>query len=297
LEHVDSAGGQLVVKDKMSQQKPLLVLAALAVFSCFSYAQAQKNSASVSITPASIDAKVQRGSSYTQLFTLTNSTSSRMRFRCSVADMGYDDNNNRLTGRAGTLPRSASLWIEFSPSEILVEPHRSGIVRVLVTVPATAAGGYYSVPVFEAIPVNEVAASASTPAQVITAKAAVGVQFNGLMMFTTLEAAEYNIEIMGGKITPPTASAELALQLDIRNRGNAHARVHGAFAILDGSRALAGRGTLNDLRYLPGQRKLLETSWAGELPPGKYTAVITLSYDRVGRDAATLAYELPLVVQ
>jgi hypothetical protein len=282
--------------DKMIQRKPLPLLAALAIFSCFSYAQAQKNSASVSITPASIDAKVKRGSSYTQSFSLNNSTSTRMRFKCSVADMGYDENNQRITARAGTLPRSASSWIEFSPAEILVEPHSSGVVKALVTVPATAAGGYYSVPVFEAMPAAEVAATAITPAKVITAKATIGVQFNGLMMFTTLDAAEYNIEIMGGKITPPTASAELALQLDLRNRGNAHARVRGSFALLNSAGALAGRGTIKEMRYMPDQRKMLETTWAGELAPGKYTSVITLSYDRVGMEPATLVYELPLTV-
>jgi hypothetical protein len=280
----------------MIDQKPLLLLAALALCSCFSYVQAQKRSASISITPASIDAKVKRGSSYTQLFTLTNSTNTRLRFKCSSADMGYDENNNRLTGRAGTLPRSASLWIEFSPTEIVIEPHSSGTVKVLVTVPLTAAGGYYSVPVFDAMPVGDLLPTA-VQAKPSTASATIGVQFNGLMMFTTTDAAEYNIEIQGAKITPPSASAELALQLDIINRGNAHARVHGGFAILNSASVLAGRGIIKEIRYLPNQRKMLETSWAGDLPPGRYTCLITLSYDRTGMEAASLVKELSFVVQ
>lgn len=281
--------------NKMTQKrKSLILLACAALLCCFSGAQAQQNS--VSVTPVSIDAKVKRGASYTQTFTLTNNTGTRLRFQCSVGDIWYDEGNKRMTGRPGTLPRSASLWVQFSPAVVVVEPGSSTSVKAIVTVPQTAAGGYYTVPVFEAMPADPVLAGA-TRAKISTATATIGVRFNGLMMFTTLDAAEYNVEIMGGRITPPTTSAELAIKLDVRNRGNAHARVRGSFAILNSSGVLAGRGSIKEKKYLPDQRKLLETGWAGELAPGKYTAVITLSYDRVGMEPATLIYELPLTVQ
>jgi hypothetical protein len=239
---------------------------------------------------------VKRGTSYTQIFTLNNNTGARLKFKCSVEDVWYDQGNKRITGRPGTLPRSASLWLQFSPAEVIVEPRSSSTVKATVTVPATASGSYYSVPIFEAMPAEPVFAGA-TLAKVNTARATIGVRFNGLMMFTTLEAAEYNLEIMGGQITPPSASAELAIHLDVRNRGNAHARVHGSFAILNSSGVLVGRGAIKEKKYLPDQRKMLDTGWAGELPPGKYTAVVTLSYDRVGMEPATLLYEPPFVVQ
>jgi hypothetical protein len=291
-----SQAGNLDRGDKMIQRKLPILLAAIAFFSSFTVVLAQ--SASVAISPASIDAKVKRGSSYTQFFTLTNSSNTRLRFKCSLGDVSYDENNKRIEARAGTTPRSASLWIEFLPAEVIVEPHSSGIVKALVTVPSSAAGSYYSAPVFEALPADMANATPGVALiTVSTAKATIGLRFSGLMMFTTLDAAEYNIEIMVGKITPPTASSELALQLDIRNRGNAHARVRGSFALLNSSGVLAGRGTIKDMRYMPDQRKMLETGWAGDLAPGTYTTVITLSYDRVGMEPATLLYELPLVVQ
>jgi len=270
----------------------LILLAAISLLTFCSDVSAQK--VSVTVTPASIDAKVSRGASYTQAFTLVNDTSTRLRFKCSVADMWYDASNNRVTGRPGTLQRSASLWVQFSPQEIIVEPHTLGTVNVVVTVPQTAAGSYYSVPVFEAMPADPVLPELT---QVNTASATIGLRFNGLMIFTTLDAAEYNLEIMGGQITPPSASAELAMILDVRNRGNAHARVRGSYALLTSSGVLAGRGAIEEQRYLPDQRKMLTTAWAGELAPGSYTAVITLSYDRIGLEPATMLYELPLVVQ
>ena len=283
-----------VAQENMIQPKRLILLAAAILLFCFSIASAQK--ASVAISPSSIEAKVKRGTSYTQTFNLVNDTGTRLRFKCSVVDMWYDESNNRVTGRPGTLERSASLWVQFSPAEIIVEAHRTGSVNAVVTVPQTAAGGYYSVPVFEVMPADPVLADA-TLAKVSTAKAAIGLRFNGLMMFTTLDASEYNVEIMGGRVTPPGASTEMTIELDVLNRSTAHVNLRGAFAILSSTGVLVGRGDIPSKRYLPGQRNVIEGGWAGELAPGTYTSVITLSYDRVGIGSATIVHELPLVVQ
>jgi hypothetical protein len=257
---------------------------------CCGAALAQQNS--VGVTPASVEAKVKRGSTYIQTYTLFNNTPERLSFSCSVIDYWYDANNRRLTGRPGTLPRSASPWVQFSPAQVIVEPRGSATVKATITVPLGAEGGYYTMPVFEAMPVR----SGNTPASAGEATASIGVRFRGLVMLATEDANEYNVEIMGGKLSPPTASAPLEMDLEVRNRGTVHARVRGAFAILDEKGVLAGRGQVEGERFLPGQRNRMRVPWAGELPPGRYTAVVTLSYDRVGLEPETLVYELPFEV-
>lgn len=278
----------------MTKLKCLSLLACATLLFCLSSAQAQKTS--VGITPASLDANVKRGASYTKIFTISNNTGTRLRFKCSVSDMWYDELNKRVSGPAGTLTRSASLWTQFIPNEIVIEPHSSGTVKAIITVPLTASGSYYTVPVIEGLPADPVV-TATSPVQRRSAIAAIGIRFNGLMMFTTTDAAEYSVEIVNGSISAPSASTELAIQLDVNNRGTAHVRLRGAFAILNSSGGLAGRGAIPVKRYLPGQRLLLQAGWAGLLPPGKYTTVVSLSYDRVGLEPSTLTYELPLVVQ
>ncbi len=257
--------------------------------------ETQAQAASVAISPASIDAKVKSGSSYTQTFTLSNNTAVPLRFRCSVNDIWYDQNNNRLNGRPGTLPRSASLWMQFTPSEVIVAPHSSALVKAVITIPQHATGSYFTVPVFEALPIEK--PSIGNAVQINTSTASIGIKFRGLMLLTTEEGAEYNVEIMGGQISPPTESRELEINLDLRNRGTAHAKVRGAFAILNASGKLAGRGTIEEKRYLPTQRANLQSKWSGELPPGNYTCVVTLSYNRVGSEPVSLVYELPLTVK
>lgn len=248
---------------------------------------------SLGLTPAIMDATVKRGATYANTFTLSNGTNTRLRVRCSVNDYWYDEHNQRLTGRAGTLPRSASLWVQFTPAEFIIEPRSSGSVQAIITVPQGAAGGYYVAPVFET---EEADASARAPQAAGTARATIKLRFEGLLLLTTEDATEYNVEIMAGQIAPPTASSPLELNLDVRNRSTAHARVRGAYALLDAAGKLAGRGKMEEKRYMPGQRDSFKTAWAGELAPGHYTALITLSYDRAGLEPTTLIYELPFEV-
>jgi len=243
---------------------------------------------SLGLTPAMMDATVKRGATYTNTFTLSNGTNTRLRVRCSVSDYWYNENNQRISGRAGSLPRSASTWVQFTPAEFIIEPHSSGSVNAVITVPPGATGGYYTAPTFET---ENADASALAPDG--TAQANLKIRFQGLLLLTTQDATEYNVEIMAGQISPPTAASPLEMSLDVRNRSTAHARVHGSFALLDASGKLAGRGKIEQKRYMPGQRASFGTSWAGELVPGHYTALITLSYDRAGMAPATLVYEIP----
>jgi hypothetical protein len=269
----------------MTQETKLLFAGAcLALLCC---ATMSVEAQSLGLTPAMMEATVKRGGAYTNAFTLSNGTNSRLRVRCSVSDYWYDEHNLRITGRPGTLPHSASLWVHFTPSEIIIEPHSSGTVNAVITVPKEAAGGYYTVPIFETEPVD------STVQATGTSRAAIKVRLEGLLLLTTEEATEYNVEIMTAQISAPTVSSPLHLNLDVRNRSTSHARVHGAFALLDASGKLVGRGKIKEKRYMPGQRDACKTVWAGELAPGRYTALITLSYDRAGTTPATLIYELP----
>lgn len=243
---------------------------------------------SLGISPAFVDAKVMSGATYTRDYTVTNNSGARLVIRCSVGDYWYDDRTNaRVDGRPGTLPRSASSWVQFSPAEVVVEPHASAVVRAVITVPQSASGGFYTVPTFDI----ETADATGRPARDGTASAAVAVNFRGLLMLSTTGNSEYHVEIMGGWITPPTLTSPLKIALDVSNRSTAHVSLRGQFAVLDAAGRFAGRGKIDEQRYMPGQRNELGAAWPGELAPGRYTAIITLTYERAGLEPASLLYE------
>lgn len=269
----------------------VLNLLAAVLFSFAANAASAQNS-SAALTPASIDTTVKAGSSYTQTFTLTNGGSVPMRFKGSVADVGYDDQNRRVDGRAGTMERSASLWIQFTPAEVIVPAFGSAVVKAVITVPSTATGSFYTVPIFEGIPVAKtqiVIASTST--------ASIGVRFRGLIMLTTERGSEYNVEIMDAKFSPTVPSGEIELNLDLRNRGTAYAKTRTAYAILNSSGKLIAHGGIPEKRLLPGQRNTVKGKWAGTLPSGNYTCVVTVSYNRVGLEPISLVQEIPFTVK
>lgn len=271
----------------------VLIITVVALLICTGSALAQ--TASVTITPASVDTKVKAGVSYTKNFTIVNNSNEPLRFRASSEDVWIDENNARKEGRPGTLPRSASLWIQFTPSEIVVEPHATAVLKALITVPQSATGSFYTVPVFDVTPASK--PFVTNAALTSIASASIGVRFRTLVMLTTETGAEYNVEIMGANITAPTSASELELNLDLRNRGNAHAKVRGAFAILDAAGQLAGRGTIEEKRFLPTQQKPLKGTWAGELQPGSYTCLVTLSYNRIGMEPTSLVKEVSFKVK
>lgn len=265
----------------------LLLLCALTAFlSSGSFSQAHGQS--LGISPVYVEAKVKNGATYKQAFTISNNSGARLRVKCSVGDYWYDENNQRVEGRAGTLPHSASLWVQFSPAVVTIEANASAKVNAVITVPLAATGGFYTAPIFEFEAADQPAGNQQAEA---TATASVAYSFSGLLMLTTEGSTEYNLEIMNGSVTPPTSSSALEMQFDLRNRSTAHVRVRGVFAVLDAAGKLVGRGKINEKRYMPGQRDVLQTSWAGELGPGRYTAITTLTYDRVGMEPATLVFE------
>jgi hypothetical protein len=245
---------------------------------------------SVAMSPAFVEASVKRGTTFTQSFTISNGTTSRLRFQTSVSDYGNDEKNNRVVGRAGTLPRSASAWVQFSPSEVVVEPGTSAEVAVIVTVPSTAEGGRYAMCFFEGEP-------ADAPSQSSTASATIRVRLGAPLLLSVAGASKYDVAVLGGEVSPPTATSELLADLDVINRGDAHARFAGMFAILDGNGRLAGRGRIEEKRFFPGQHDTYRVRWAGELAPGHYTLIVTLKYDRAGADPGSLLHELRFDVE
>ena len=49
-------------------------------------------------------------------------------------------------------------------------------------------------------------------------------------------------------------------------------------AVLDSSRKLVAKAESEEKRFLPGQKNSMHVEWAGKLPTGSYTAVLTVAY-------------------
>lgn len=273
----------------------LILFACVCTLSLTSFIEANAQQSSLTISPAFVEATVKRGTTYSKVFTIFNDTQTRYRIRPTLTDFWYGDHNQRIYGQPGTLPHSASLWLQLSPAEIVVEPKGTATIRAMIAVPQAVSGTYYTMPIFAVEPADH--ATQTHDPKSTTLKAAISFQLRGLLILTADDAPNYKVEVAGGEVVPPTDSSELQLNLKVRNSGATQTRTRGMYAILDTAGKLAGRGTMNEKRLMPGQQSSLTSLWAGSLAKGNYTAIVTLTYDRTHAEPATLIREIPFEVK
>ena len=232
---------------------------------------------SVGLVPAEVDYIFKPGQPFQFELVTSNNSSTPVFMRLTVTDLWYDEKNEKVFGLPGSSPHSAANWIEFVPRQLEVLAQSTGKVKVLVTPPPHASGGYYAVVFLESKP---------QPLNVTT-KEGKGVYANlrlGCLVLLSAEHTQtYLAEVSEAKAIPPSASQALKLDYLLANKGNTHLFPKPAVAIFNSKHELAGKAEGDTKRFLPGQKDSMTVSWPGNLPPGSYTAVLTIVYgeDRV----------------
>jgi len=109
---------------------------------------------SFTVSPAILELTVPAGS--TREFSLTVFVTSgekkEAHFRVYATDFRLERDGSIEFFRADTLGRSAAPWIEISPSELVMKPEGRKQIKVKLTIPARALGGYYAAIMVELVP-------------------------------------------------------------------------------------------------------------------------------------------------
>jgi hypothetical protein len=242
---------------------------------------------SLGLAPADIRAAFKPGQIIQFDLSVSNDGDTPVSMRTSVMDLWYDElTNEKIFGVPGTLPRSAANWVTFVPPTFTAPAHGTGKVHVTITPPPDATGGAYAVLFVESKP--EPAATRAPDGRAMFAN----VRLGALALLTAEGTDEYQLDVTDTKLTPPGPSENLSLDLQLANKGNVHVFPQPRLTILNASKQVMGRAEGEPKRLLPGQRGSVGVSWAGSLPSGDYTAVVTLTY---GKDKI-YTRELPLHV-
>jgi hypothetical protein len=117
-------------------------------------------------------------------------------------------------------------------------------------------------------------------------------RLGALLLLTAAGTEQDALDVIDVRLTPPAANQNFELQMGLANRGNVHLFPQARVAILDGAKEVVARADGEPKRLFPGQQDRTAVSWAGRLPPGDYTAVITLTYGQ----NKVFTRELPLRV-
>jgi len=249
----------------------LPVVFALLLLSPFCAAQ------SVGLAPGQVSTTFKPGVPFEIELSVVNYGQSAVNMHVQVTDLWYNDKNEKTFTPPGSSPRSAANWIQFVPDRFEVGPHGTQKMKAIVTPPADAKGGYYAVLFVRSKPA--LSFNESKEAKKVFTEMRIGC----LVLLSAEKTEDFKIELSNVHLTPPAATHGLNLDFDLLNAGNTHVFPVARLAVLDAQHKLVAKAESQEKRFFPGQKNSMNVTWAGTLPPGEYTGILTVSYgeDRI----------------
>jgi len=231
---------------------------------------------SLGLAPAQVVEKFKPGVPFEFDLSTVNSGETPVDMHVEITDFWYDEKNEKVFSSPGTSPRSAANWIQFVPDHFEVAAHGSQKMKAIITPPADARGGYYAVLFVQSKP--QLSFPKGEGKGVSTS-----MRIGCLVLLRAENTEEYKIELSNAKVTPPAEAHGLSVDFDLLNASNTHVFPVARVAVLDSNRKLVAKAESPEKRFLPGQKNSMHVEWAGKLPAGNYTALLTVAYgeDRI----------------
>lgn len=224
------------------------------------------------LTPAMVVERFKPGQPFEVELVVSNGSAAPVLMRGLAMDFWYNEKNEKIFSAPGTLPHSASNWIEFVPRTFTVPAQGSAKVKMIVTPPANATGSYYSVAFVESKPEITRAATAESKAMFTN------VRLGTLILLSAEKSESYRIEVSDARFSPPAPNRDLYLDFLLDNQSNTHLFPRPQVAILNSQHELVAKADGEIKRFLPGQRGRIGVTWSGDLAADSYTAVLTMVY-------------------
>jgi hypothetical protein len=255
-------------------RKPLYLL--LCGVACLALLSGQGWAQSLGLAPAQVVEKFKPGVPFQFDLSTVNTGDTPVDMHVEITDFWYNEKNEKVFSSAGTSPRSAANWIQFVPDHFEVGAHGTQKMKAIVTPPADARGGYYATLFVQSKP--QLSFPKGDGKGVFTS-----MRIGCLVLLKAEDTEDYRIEVSSMKLTPPADTRSLSVDFDLLNAGNTHIFPVARVAVLDANRKLVAKAESEEKRFLPGQKNSMHVEWAGKLPAGNYTAVLTVTYgeDRI----------------
>ena len=249
-----------------------------------------KSQSAVLIDPPNQLFSTSAGDSVDQVIGIVNPSEETLKIRAYIQDWHYDPSGKPEYVETNSLPRSASNWITFNPSELTLESEESGTIRYTVDVPSEIGSGtYWSILFLE---------GESLEAQDDIAIASFSVRVGHVIYVNIppIEKAGSIAGILGQAPEDPSQSYQLAVQYF--NNGNAAQGVEGTFELRDSFGETVRSALIDRNVILPESLRVLVMNFYGPLPAGDYTALFILNYGDEEVDVAgeySFRLEAPLI--
>ncbi len=200
------------------------------------------------VSPVRIEISTEPGAECTDAVTVQNTATEAVRLRCYVEDWTMTEDGTPVFRPAGALPRSASPWIDWGPSDVLLEPGESKLVRITARVPhLLAEGGYHTSLLLESIPIRP--AERGSRQMFVRGRVA-------CMIYVRVGHPRRSAEIVS--LSASARDERRYLRVEVANTGEDFVRLSGSAALLTADGRDGGGCDLPDVPILPGKRRWVE---------------------------------------
>jgi P pilus assembly chaperone PapD len=228
---------------------------------------------SVEVNPLRVELTLKPGATHTQAVTLKNVGPKAVRVRARVDDWHLSrDGTPQFESAAPDAPYSASAWLRLNPSEQVIAPGGSGIVRFTTTVPTGVKdAGYRCAVMFE---FERPDAGPAVKTREVTFRGRVAT-----LLYATVGSPKPSVELtdLQGRVLPNRAPEVV---VTLKNTGMVQARTRGTAVVFDASGRTVRQLTVPNAPVLPeSERELaIPTANEGEAPlaPGTYRIEVKL---------------------
>jgi len=228
----------------------------------------------ITVSTFHIELEIPAGETNKGSFEVINTGEKRERVRVYLGDWNRDVNGNNHFYKTGTVSRSLSQWIEFSPREFELEGGQTRKVKFTVSIPKEKKGTYWAIFFVE-----------GELRQVEVEREGQKITFGG--------AARYGIKIYQtdpatadkeGKITrldvipPNNQNSPIKVKLQFESTGNVHLKPTGRIEFRDETGKTIAQIKIKEFPILPGDKRILELTSKNKLLPGKYVALAVIDF-------------------
>jgi hypothetical protein len=227
----------------------------------------------LSVTPAVVTLRGERGQSTKQRLVLVNNTSREFAFDLVAEDVVVRDGKRDFVP-AGEIPGSIAATAVFSQRHVVVQPGATVSVDVTVTLPPEAQH-------------RGVVAIFRGTTKIMNGTVPMTASIGTLLTFATSESVSLDASPL--EVASQTSTKNLSIKQACRNNGSEPFVALGTAAILDKDGALVGRIPLEPRRLFPAEATTIAGEYAGELPAGRYRVMLTFD---LGQNTVTRTAEV-----
>lgn len=216
----------------------VLVSLAMLVFSgSFLLSASSAHAFGVGIQPSTVEMTVKPGDRHRQVITIGNVHKTKtISLTMSLADWSLDENGKLVLSPPGETDRSAAEWIRFSPASVTLKPETSQDIIVEISVPYK----------LKSKGDHRFALLATTLLPQLDKRGDVSGVWNryqlASLFYLTTTPSESKPQISNVKVV---GDKDKFLSMDVRNTGDAHARLKGKAYFKDKDGNTAAETTLN----------------------------------------------------